>query len=47
MEVQLFFDTERYHYQVLNIGWKEQEEFIESSFMLISKTTKFGYKEIV
>lgn len=24
-EVQLLFDTERHHYQVLNIGWKEQK----------------------
>ena len=23
-EVQLLFDTKRHHYQVLNIGWKEQ-----------------------
>ncbi|MHC5819868.1 MAG: element excision factor XisI family protein, partial [Nostoc sp.] len=23
-EVQLLFDAERHHYQVLNIGWKEQ-----------------------
>lgn len=23
-EIQLLFDTERHHYQVLNIGWKEQ-----------------------
>ena len=23
-EVQLLFDSERHHYQVLNIGWKEQ-----------------------
>jgi serine/threonine protein kinase len=23
-EVQLLFDVERHHYQVLNIGWKEQ-----------------------
>ncbi|MBD2251041.1 XisI protein [Nostoc parmelioides] len=24
-EIQLLFDTERHHYQVLNIGWKEQK----------------------
>jgi hypothetical protein len=24
-ETQLIFDTERHHYQVLNIGWKEQK----------------------
>ena len=24
-EVQLLFDAERHHYQVLNIGWKEQQ----------------------
>ncbi|MEH2073973.1 MAG: XisI protein [Nostoc sp.] len=23
-EIQLLFDAERHHYQVLNIGWKEQ-----------------------
>jgi hypothetical protein len=23
-EVQLLFDAERHHYQVLNFGWKEQ-----------------------
>jgi hypothetical protein len=23
-EIQLLFDTERHHYQVLNIGWKQQ-----------------------
>ncbi|GGA35298.1 hypothetical protein CYANOKiyG1_52880 [Okeania sp. KiyG1] len=24
-EIQLIFDTKRHHYQVLNIGWKEQK----------------------
>lgn len=24
-EVQLIFDTQRHHYQVLNIGWKDQK----------------------
>ncbi|NEP40507.1 MAG: XisI protein [Okeania sp. SIO2G4] len=24
-EIQLLFDTKRHHYQVLNIGWKEQK----------------------
>lgn len=24
-EVQLIFDTERHHYQVLHLGWKEKE----------------------
>jgi hypothetical protein len=24
-EIQLIFDTQRHHYQVLNIGWKEQK----------------------
>ena len=24
-EIQLLFDQERHHYQVLNIGWKEQK----------------------
>jgi hypothetical protein len=24
-ETQLLFDTKRHHYQVLNIGWKEQK----------------------
>jgi hypothetical protein len=24
-ETQLIFDTKRHHYQVLNIGWKEQK----------------------
>jgi hypothetical protein len=23
-EIQLLFDTQRHHYQVLNIGWKQQ-----------------------
>ena len=24
-EIQLIFDTQRHHYQVINIGWKEQK----------------------
>ncbi|ACK71044.1 XisI protein [Gloeothece citriformis PCC 7424] len=28
-EIQLLFDTERHHYQVLNIGWEDQKRVFE------------------
>ncbi len=40
-EVQLIFDQERHHYQVLNIGWKDQKRIYGVIIHVDLKDDKF------
>lgn len=46
VECQFICDTENDHYQLLDIGLLDTNEFITVLFLLISRMEKFGFRKI-